>query len=85
MEKEYRDRTLEACIRKAMLLEKQNVPGNLLMYEMMLNLPEDDIDIERELGDVQGRLDREEISSEERKYMEAKKRVLHLMKRYGGS
>lgn len=85
MEREYRGRTLEACIQKAMLLERQNAPKNLLMYELMLNLPEEDIDIEREMRDTQEKLDRSAISSEEQKYLEAKKCVLDLVGRYKDS
>jgi len=83
MGKEYKERTLEECIQKVQLLEKQNVPKNLLTYELMLNLPEDVPDIEKEEGDARQRLAAENLSSEERKYIEAKLVVLDLMKRYG--
>jgi len=83
MEKQFVKSTLESCIQKVQLLEKQNVPKNLLTYELMLNLPEDVPDIAQEERGARERLANINLSSEERKYIEAKLVVLDLMKRYG--
>lgn len=75
--------TLEDCIQKAMLLEKPNAPKQLLAYDLMLNLPTEDIDIETEREKAQEELEQKGISEEKRKYIEAKLYVLDLMDKYG--
>lgn len=81
MEKRIQGRTLEDCIKRAMLLGKPNAPKQLLVYDLMLNLPTEDIDTEKEREKAQGELEQEGISEEKRKYIEAKLYVLDLMDR----
>lgn len=81
MEKRIQGRTLEDCIQRAMLLGKPNAPKQLLAYDLMLNLPTEDIDTEKEREKAQGELEQEGISEEKRKYIEAKLYVLDLMDR----
>ena len=45
-----------------MLLEKQNVPQSFLIYELMLNLSEDDVDIDKEMRKVPRKSVGDEIS-----------------------
>lgn len=82
MEKQTQGRTLEDCIQRAMLLEKPDAPKQLLAYDLMLNLPTEDIDIETERRKAREELEREGISGEKRKYIEAKLYVLDLMGKY---
>lgn len=79
MEKQTQGRTLEDCIQRAMLLEKPNAPKQLLAYDLMLNLPTEDIDTETERRKAQEELEQEGISEEKRKYIEAKLYILDLM------
>ena len=81
MEKRIQGRTLEDCIQRAILLGKPNAPKQLLAYDLMLNLPTEDIDTEKEREKAQGELEQEGISEEKRKYIEAKLYVLDLMDR----
>lgn len=81
MERQTQGRTLEDCIQKAMLLGKPNVPKQLLAYDLMLNLPTEDIDRETERK-AREELEQEGISEEKRKYIEAKLYVLDLMDKY---
>lgn len=83
MEKQMQEITLGDCIQKAMLLEKPNAPKQLLAYDLMLNLPTEDIDIEAERRKACRELEKEGISEEKRKYIEAKLYVLDLMDKYG--
>lgn len=82
MEKQTQGRTLEDCIQRAMLLGKPNAPKQLLAYDLMLNLPTEDIDVEAEKRKARKELDQEGISEEKRKYIEAKLYVLDLMDKY---
>lgn len=81
MEKQTQGRTLEDCIQRAMLLEKPNALKQLLVYDLMLNLPTEDIDTEMERRKAQEELEQEGISEEKRKYIEAKLYILDLMDR----
>lgn len=82
MERQTQGRTLEDCIQRAMQLGKPSAPKNLLAYDLMLNLPTDDIDIETERRKAREELEQEGISGEKRKYIEAKLYVLDLKDKY---
>lgn len=82
MERQTQGRTLEDCIQKAILLGKPNAPKQLLAYDLMLNLPTEDIDTETERRKAREELEQEGISEEKRKYIEAKLYVLDLIDKY---
>lgn len=79
MDKQTQGRTLENCIQKAMLFGKPNAPKQLLAYDLMLNLPTEEIDTETEREKAREELEQEGILEEKRKYIEAKLYVLDLM------
>ena len=53
-----------------------------MAYDLMLNLPAGDIDTELERRKAREEFEKEGISEEERKYIEAKLYVLELMDKY---
>ena len=80
--KQTQETTLEDCLHTPMLLGKPNTPRQLVAYDLMLNLPAGDIDTELERRKAREEFEKEGISEEERKYIEAKLYVLELMDKY---